>query len=77
MASVEELKARSKASIDSRFSFKSWLHAAQKTRNLAEEADNKGDVEGAYVGYRKTVKWVIQIIGCNLDAAHSTSMTCS
>ena len=56
MASVEELKARSKAQIDSHFSFKSWLHAAQKTRTLAVEADNKGDIEGAYVGYRKTVK---------------------
>lgn len=56
MASVEELKARSKAHIDGRFSFKSWLHAAQKTRNLAQEADTKGDIENAYVGYRKTVK---------------------
>lgn len=58
MASVEELKARSKAQIDSRFSFKSWLTAAQRTRNLAAEADAKGDLEGAYVGYRKTTKCV-------------------
>ena len=56
MVPVEELKARSKVQIDNHFAFKSWLTAAQRTRNLAVEADAKGELENAYIGYRKTVK---------------------
>jgi hypothetical protein len=54
--SLAALRERSKVTIDSKFSLRSYINSAAKIRESAEKADRDGDIPAAYVGYKKMGK---------------------
>ena len=57
-SSLAELRLKSVVRIEPHLSLRALINTARRIHELAEQGDRDGDLEAAYVGYRKMAKWV-------------------